>query len=274
MPDADKLRFLTGKYEDLANKAVTRGQVYFAIDGDNGKIVFDAPISSSTTKRIIMSDSVDFANKANSDSAGNIFISKYPYSFTTSSTGTSFQINIKAQNGDSISGDPVIIPIADATHAGIITNAAQDITGVKTFKTGITIDKSSGFLYSGIQSASSNSTRPVWFAYEGVNGKPVYNNNFTYNPSTEILTVKKLAGTSSYTDAVNGLPSPGDNEFTRVWFSYGISSNAENEKKRAYDDTYKYNAGTHTLNVTQYQIDNHGLIKYDATTESIVFSFI
>jgi hypothetical protein len=79
-------------------------------------------------------------------------------------------------------------------------------------------------------------------------------------------------GTADLTDAVNGTPATGDNEFTRVWFSYGTS--AANEKKRAYDNSYKYNSGTHTLNVTQYRINDHGLISYDATTESIVFSFV
>ena len=270
----DKLRFLTGNLSDLANKTIARGEVYFAIDGDNGKIVFDAPINSTTTKRIIMGNHVEFADKANSDSAGNDFISKYPFNFSTTSNGTLFKINIKAHNGDPVSGDPITVPNADADHAGIITNAAQNITGVKTFKTGVTIDASSGFLYSGIESASSDSTRPVWFAYDGVNGKPVYNTNFTYNPSTQILTVKRLAGTSDYTEAVNALPSPGDDLFTRVWFSYGLATNENNEKKRAYDDTFKYNAGTHTLNVNQYRINDHGLISYDANTESIVFSFV
>ena len=194
MPDADKLRFLTGKYEDLANKAVTRGQVYFAIDGNDGKIVFDAPITATTTQRIIMSNKVDFANQAQSDSAGNEFISKYPYSFTTTSTGTSFQINIFAQNGDQISSSPITVPVASSTAAGIITNAAQDITGTKTFKTGLVVDASSGFNYSGIESGTSNSARPVWFAYAGTNGKPVYNTNFTYNPSTKTLKADKLDG--------------------------------------------------------------------------------
>ena len=405
----DKLRFLTGNLSDLANKTIARGEVYFAIDGDNGKIVFDAPINSTTTKRIIMGNHVEFADKANSDSAGNEFISKYPFSFTTTtstttlkinvkaqngdsvsgdpitipagttsiaglittgtqsikgaktfttsltvsaansfkytgisastadadttvwfshnttqgtpvfsnnfkynassdtltvgnvnglakqasqdsagndfiskypfsfsttSNGTSFKINIKAHNGDSVSGDPITVPNADADHAGIITNTAQNITGVKTFKTGVTIDNSSGFLYSGIESATVNSARPVWFAHNGANGKPVYNTNFTYNPSTQVLTVKRLAGTSDYTEAVNASPSPGDDLFTRVWFSYGLAANGDDEKKRAYDDTFKYNAGTHTLNVTQYRINDHGLIKYDAATESIVFSFV
>lgn len=264
----DKLHFLTGKLSDLTNKPISRGDVYFAIDGEKGQIIFDAPINSSITKRIVMSG----FESAESDSAGNVFINKYPFYFDTESTGTSFKIKISSFLRDDISIIDVVN--ADADHAGLITNAAQNITGVKTFKTGITIDKSSGFLYSGIESATENIARPVWFAYDGINGKPVYNTNFTYNPSTQILTVKRLAGTSDYTEAVNALPSPGDDLFTRVWFSYGLATNENNEKKRAYDDTFKYNAGTHTLNVNQYRINDHGLISYDANTESIVFSFV
>lgn len=218
----DKLRFLTGNLSDLANKATARGEVYFAIDGDNGKIVFDAPINSTTTKRIIMSNHVEFADKANSDSAGNEFISKYPFSFSTTSNGTSFKINIKAQNGDSVSGDPITVPKADASHAGIITNAAQNITGVKTFKTGVTIDKSSGFLYSGIESATGNAARPVWFAYDGVNGKPVYNANFTYNPSTKTLVAEHVTGTASRAIA--------DSEGNEFISKYPYSFELDNEK--------------------------------------------
>jgi hypothetical protein len=69
---------------------VVRGQVYFAINGDSGSIVFDAPIDASTTRRVVMGSSVGATDRANKDSAGNEFISKYPFKFTTTSTGTSF----------------------------------------------------------------------------------------------------------------------------------------------------------------------------------------
>lgn len=272
MPDIDKIHFLTGQKANLASQPVVRGQVYFAVNGEDGQIVFDAPIDASTTRRIVMSNTSGLTDRAQHDGAGNEFISTYPFKFTTTSTGTSFAINALAFNNDAVSGSPITIPVADATHAGIITNAAQDITGLKTFKTGVTIDASSGFEYSGIETATANSSRPVWFAYDGHNGKPVVNSNFTYNPSTGILNVANVNGTSKYANFLNTDASPGDNVFTHAWFSYGI--NGDNEKKRAYDDSYKYNAGTHTLNVTQYRINNHGLISYDSNTESIVFSFV
>jgi len=134
-------------------------------------------------------------DSAESDSAGNVFINKYPFYFDTESTGTSFKIKITSFSKDDVSTIDVVN--ADADHAGLITNAAQEITGLKTFKSGITIDKSSGFLYSGIESAGSNSARPIWFAHTSANGKPVYNTNFTYNPSTKTLVAENITGTAS-----------------------------------------------------------------------------
>lgn len=272
MPDTDKIRFLTGRQADLSLQPVVRGQVYFAINGDSGSIVFDAPIDASTTRRVVMGSSVGATDRANKDSAGNEFISKYPFKFTTTSTGTSFQINALAFNDDAVNGSPITIAVADAAHAGIITNAAQDITGLKTFKTGLEIDAAGGFNFSGIQTNSTDSARSIWFSDPTTAGTPTINTNFTYNPVTQTLNVLNVNGTSKYTNFLNADASPGDNEFTHAWFSYGTTG--DNEKKRAYDNSYKYNAGTHTLNVTQYRINDHGLIKYDANTESIVFSFV
>lgn len=262
----DKLHFLTGKLSDLTNKPISRGDVYFAIDGEKGQIIFDAPINSSITKRIAMSG----FESAESDSAGNVFINKYPFYFNTESTGTSFKIKITSFSKDDIS--TIDIVNADATHAGIITNAAQDITGLKTFKTGVTIDAAGGFNFSGIQTNSTDSARSVWFSDPTAAGTPTINTNFTYNPVTQTLNVLNVNGTSKYANFLNADASPGDNEFTHAWFSYGTTG--DNEKKRAYDNSYKYNSCTHTLNVTQYRINDHGLISYDANTESIVFSFV
>lgn len=398
----DKLHFLTGKLSDLTNKPISRGDVYFAIDGEKGQIIFDAPINSSITKRIVMSG----FESAESDSAGNVFINKYPFYFNTESTGTSFKIKITSFSKDDVSTIDVVN--ADADHAGLITNAAQEITGLKTFKSGITIDKSSGFLYSGIESATENTARPIWFAHNEVNGKPVYNTNFTYNPSTKTLVAENIIGkasqaiadsmenefiskypyffqetvgttdykihisaanqdpikvkdtsgnevnnlvvpaasvdnagllttgtqilsglktftntgnhdagiiventdssrsnkisfinagsgnsgiwsykqskwvayinttgdayfkgTADLSNGVNATPASGDDEFTHVWFSDNTI-----ETKRVSDDKFIYNSGTKTLNVNQYRINDHGLISYDANTESIVFSFV
>lgn len=86
-----------------------------------------------------------------------------------------------------------------------LTNA-QTISGIKTFS------KSSGFNYSGIETATSDSSRNVWFSHATNVGTPVKNDNFKYNPSTNTLQVGKFYGKetmlkesdSSYTATVGG----------------------------------------------------------------------
>lgn len=87
-------------------------------------------------------------------------------------------------------GNKVYVPLAgDAT-----------ITGVKTFST------SSGFNYSGIENATSNSARNVWFSHASKIGTPCYNDSFKYNPSTDVLTVGSITGTAAKaTGDKNGL---------------------------------------------------------------------
>lgn len=212
----DKLHFLTGKLSDLTNKPISRGDVYFAIDGEKGQIIFDAPINSSITKRIVMSG----FESAESDSAGNVFINKYPFYFNTESTGTSFKIKITSFSKDDVS--TINIVNADANHAGLITNAAQNITGVKTFKTGVTIDKTAGFIYSGIQTATANANRTVWFSDDTVAGRPVRNANFTYNPSTKTLVAENITGKAS-----QAIADSAGNEFIS---NYPYTFELDNEK--------------------------------------------
>lgn len=108
MAEQDKLRFLTGQESNLGSKAVTRGQVYFAINSDqnSGKIYFDAPadkVDSSgnlvtQTKRIVMnSDKADYATNAghatsadiaNKDIHQNIISETYVSEITLDKAGT------------------------------------------------------------------------------------------------------------------------------------------------------------------------------------------
>lgn len=84
-------------------------------------------------------------------------------------------------------------------------NIAETITGIKIFST---VD---GFNYSGIENGTSDSTRHVWFSHSDKKGTPVYNDNFKYNPSTNILTVGSVTGnltgnvTGNLTGNVTGL---------------------------------------------------------------------
>ena len=62
-------------------------------------------------------------------------------------------------------------------------SAARNFYGVFDFKS------ANGFTYSGIGTASDNTARPIWFSYNGIVGRPVYDNDFKYNPSTNTLTI-------------------------------------------------------------------------------------
>lgn len=93
------------------------------------------------------------------------------------------------------------IPVASATYAGVITNAAQTISGDKTIDTNgsLTIAKSGGFNYSGIQDDTTTTTGlKVWF---GAAGTPKNSAKITYTPSTETLTVKNISGLATHATA-------------------------------------------------------------------------
>jgi len=61
----------------------------------------------------------------------------------------------------------------------------------------LTVNKTGGFNYSGIEQASGDSNRCVWFAASGIVGKPTYDNDFQYNPSTNVLTVGSITGNAA-----------------------------------------------------------------------------
>ena len=73
------------------------------------------------------------------------------------------------------------------------------------------VSKADGFEYSGIQEASTDKARPVWFAWangDGIkNGRPAYDSSFTYNPSTDVLAVGGVAAGKDrfFTDGKSGI---------------------------------------------------------------------
>ena len=46
------------------------------------------------------------------------------------------------------------------------------------------------------EAASTNSFRHVWFSYDGEDGRLVYDNDFTYNPATNVLNVGSITGSA------------------------------------------------------------------------------
>lgn len=199
---ANAIKFLKGEEKSLpATK--TEGQVYFAYKdvgtaekpSYTGAIYIDTPIGGTQT-RIKMTANADIADKAFNDSAGlnirNTYLSSLGYTDDGKQT-----ILIKGSGNNQTR---IALPIASLIKSGIVTTDAQSFGGTKTFitinSTNLTVTGSSSFSYTGIETATSDKARPVWFAYDGINGKPVVNTNFTYNPATQTLSVANLSGTA------------------------------------------------------------------------------
>ena len=67
----------------------------------------------------------------------------------------------------------------------------------KITATGATFSAQDGFNYSGIQSAAADKNRNVWFSDTTAIGRPVYSNNFMYNPAKNLLTVGSITGSAA-----------------------------------------------------------------------------
>ena len=53
----------------------------------------------------------------------------------------------------------------------------------------LTVSKTSGFNYSGIEEGTTDAFRNVWFSDTGAKGKPCYHSGLLYNPGTRDLAV-------------------------------------------------------------------------------------
>ena len=138
----------------------------------------------------------DIVTRATGDSAGNNILDKYISEIAISEhTGNSFKF--KAYDGNGNDQNEIVLPIdTSGALASLLVNGAQTLLGIKTFTDGLTVT-SKEFRYTGIEVATANQARAVWFADSAEVGKPVYNTNFMYNPSTKTLTVENITGTIS-----------------------------------------------------------------------------
>lgn len=235
---ANAIKFLKGEEKSLP-AAKTEGQVYFAYKNVGtvekpsytGAIYIDTPIGG-TQNRIKMTANADIADKAFNDSAGLSIRDTYLSSLGYTDDGKQ-TILIKGSGNNQTR---IALPIASTTKSGIVTTDAQSFGGTKTFttinSTNLTITGTSGFNYSGIETATESKARPIWFADSSGNGKPVINTNFTYNPVTQTLSVANLSGTAD--KATND--SGGQN----IRSTYISSVEADKDNK------YKYNFKTPT----------------------------
>ena len=151
-------------------------------------------------------ENANYADKAKGDTTSirTTYIHKIKQ---VTSDGTTF--TFRGEYGDgSNANDLISIPAASSSIAGLITTGAQTIAGNKTFSTSLIASAISGFNYSGIETASGDVNRPIWFAHSSKNGTPVINSSkFTYNPHTNRMVVGSIT--------LNGLDIAG-NYLTKV----------------------------------------------------------
>jgi len=199
------VKFKSGSKNNIASNItpINAGTVYFAIDGNNkGSIYFD----KDSTTRVLMSEAyAEYAETANKDTSNNV-IANYINDITFASAADTNDANkikvIATLTQGTGSTFTRILPIAGPGLAGVITPEAQTIAGAKTFTQaaafsgGVTFSNKA-FNYSGIETGTTNVNRVVWFADSSSKGKPVYDNDFTYNPSTNTLTATNFAGTAT-----------------------------------------------------------------------------
>lgn len=169
--------------------------VWFADSAKKGKPVYDSGFTYNPSSKTLKASNFDgLAAKSTSDGQGNNIYTTYLSDLTSANDASIFTIQgIKKNGGNS----PTTITINGATteKAGLMTAEEQSFAGEKEFTDTTTFSGTSGFEYSGIESATSNSARVVWFAHASKKGTPVYHNDFTYNPGTKTLTVGKISGT-------------------------------------------------------------------------------
>ena len=148
---------------------------------DNGAVrINDGTLTGTTTAESLLSDEVvagslivngdaRFVNTINGDISGNAV------------TATKA---VQDGNGSTISSTYMKL-------SGTNTNSATNtFSGSNTFS-------NKAFYYTGIENGTTDAARVVWFADASYKGKPVYNESFKYNPSTNVLTVGSITGSAA-----------------------------------------------------------------------------
>ena len=168
---------------------------------DSGKI---------TAYQVITTDRFNgLSLKSLQDDQGQVIKNFYLQDVVLNTSASAPYYTLKLGNGlfkdtDGTSGaDKVIIPVASATQAGIITadtSNAQTITGAKIIdsKGSLEVKKAEGFNYSGIQIASAAGARSVWFSHLNYSGTPCINNSFKFDPD-ETLNIANWSNEKSGT---------------------------------------------------------------------------
>ena len=146
--------------------------------------------------------------------------SDWEYVFKVDKDGTIYENGVKlSEKYASISGvDGTYLPLTGGIISGNLTvqgtltatssKAIADKNGLDistaylklaggTVTGNLTVSKTGGFNYTGIENGTTNASRHVWFSDSSNRGKPVYNDKFKYNPSTDVLTVGSITGNAT-----------------------------------------------------------------------------
>lgn len=147
---------------------------------------------SGTKSSVLHVPHIDgLAYKALRDSQDLVIDDTYIKDVTLTNHATAPYYTLTLGNGTlkKVSGNTqqVLLPVAGSSYGGIITNAAQSISGKKTFLDGIAIK---------LTTTNTNATYYPWFSTvdSGGIGTPVYNTNFNYNANTNKLTATTFVG--------------------------------------------------------------------------------
>lgn len=168
--------------------------------------------------------------------------SDWEYVFKVDKDGTIYENGVKlSEKYASISGvDGTYLPLTggiisgNLTVQGTLTATSSKAIGDKngldistaylklaggTVTGDLIVSKSGGFNYTGMQNATTNANRNVWFSDANNRGKPVYNDKFKYNPSTDILTVGSITGNATTaTTATKALQDEDGNVIKNTYF--------------------------------------------------------
>lgn len=136
------------------------------------------------------------------------------FNLGTSNTSTNYRkFTIQGESSNKMSIGPTGIQVYNSSNAAqtlyfqayggnIIVGsdsyktATRTMHGVYTFPSSAT-----AFNFSGMGAASDNAARNIWFSYNGQRGTPVYDDDFKYNPSTNVMTVGKMTITGGTADS-------------------------------------------------------------------------
>ena len=148
---------------------------------------------SGTKSSVLHVPHIDgLAYKALRDSQGLVIDDTYIKDVVLTNNATAPYYTLTLGNGLSKANtdgtnQKVLLPVAGQNYAGVITNAAQSISGKKTFLNGIAIK---------LTTTNTNATYYPWFSTvdSGGIGTPVYNTNFNYNANTNKLTATTFVG--------------------------------------------------------------------------------